>query len=346
MGRRMRRKSKRARFDDDSPGRVDLDDLLGDGLEGRAIVDRGFHDQDLLRERVDADEPDHLRIEGLPPIGDEYHLDVVDVQHRGGAEAAGQPGHHRPAVHEAPVRERADGAGHPQGSAVTVVHLAADLEGDAAAHARLDARLHRGRVPDAGHRRAARAHPQELAQDLGAVARGAAAGVVGHVGQHDGTAGGGQGLGHRVLHRPRGVDELVAMRPRHPLELGGEPLGQGLIVVGDHVDAEPGVGNVRVREAREDRHRDDLRILLHLDRRGRRAFASARARCPGCRAAAAAAACATPRWAGCAGRSPGPAARPPPPRARPCPRADRSCSRAGDRRGRSCRGRDWRGSRA
>src|SRR5262245_60969861 len=32
--------------------RVDLDDLLGDGLECRAVVDGGLHDQDLLLERV------------------------------------------------------------------------------------------------------------------------------------------------------------------------------------------------------------------------------------------------------------------------------------------------------
>ncbi len=125
------------------------------------------------------------------------------------------------------------------------------------------AQLHRRRVPQTRHRGAARAHPEQLAQDLGAVARRPAAGVVGHVGEHDGAALGGERLGHRVLHRQRGVGELVSMLPRHPAELGGEALREGLVVVGDHVDAEPRVGDVGVREAREERHRDDLRVLLH-----------------------------------------------------------------------------------
>jgi len=165
---------------------------------------------------------------------------------------------------ESPIGERAHRAGHPHRRAVAIVHLAAHLDGHRGADPRLHARLHRGRVPDARDRRAPRAHPQQLAQDLGAVARRAAAGVVGHVREHDRPAVGGERLGHRVLHRQRGVDELVPMPPRHPCELIGEALGQGLIVVGDHVDAETRVGDVRVREAREERDRDDLGVLLHL----------------------------------------------------------------------------------
>ena len=85
---------------------------LRDRLEGRAVVDGGLDDEDLLLEGVDADEADHLRVERLPAVGDEDHLDVVHVEHRGGAEAAGQAAHHGPLVDEAAVGQRAHHARH------------------------------------------------------------------------------------------------------------------------------------------------------------------------------------------------------------------------------------------
>ncbi len=54
--------------------------------------------------------------------------------------------------------------------------------------------------------------------------------------------------------------------PRHPRQLVGEPLRHRLIAVGDHVDAEAGVGDVGVGEAGEDGDRDDLGVLLHPGR--------------------------------------------------------------------------------
>ena len=74
---------------------------------------------------------------------------------------------------------------------------------------------------------------------------------------------GGERARHRLLHGQRGVDELVAMLPRHARERLGVPLGQRLVVVGGDVDAEPGVGNVGEREAGEDGDGDDARVALH-----------------------------------------------------------------------------------
>jgi hypothetical protein len=43
-------------------------DLARDRLEGGAIVDGRLDGQDLLPQRVDADEADHLGVEGLPAM--------------------------------------------------------------------------------------------------------------------------------------------------------------------------------------------------------------------------------------------------------------------------------------
>ena len=107
MGRRTRLKSKRVEVRRGQPGRVHLDDLAGDGLEGGAVVDGGLDHQDLVLEGIEADEAEHLRIERLPAVGDEDHLDVVHVEHRGGPEAAGQAADHGPLVDEAAVGQRA-----------------------------------------------------------------------------------------------------------------------------------------------------------------------------------------------------------------------------------------------
>jgi hypothetical protein len=63
-------------------------------------------------ERIEPDEPYHLGIQRLPAVRDQDDLDVIEVEHRGGAEAAGQAARHRPLVDEPPVGERAHHPGH------------------------------------------------------------------------------------------------------------------------------------------------------------------------------------------------------------------------------------------
>jgi hypothetical protein len=166
-----------------------------------------------------------------------------------------------PLVDEAAVGERAHHARHAQGRPVPAVNLAAYLQGHGRAHSRLDAFRDGARIPQAGHHRRARAHAHELAQDLRAVTRRAASRVVGHVGEHDGLAVGGEGLGHRLAHGERGVDELVAMRPRRVRELIGKTVGKGLVTVRDDIDAEACVGDIGEGKAGEDGDGDHLRIL-------------------------------------------------------------------------------------
>ena len=144
---------------------------LRDGLEGSAVVNGGLDHEDLVIERIEPDEPYHLGIQRLPAVGDQDDLDVVDVEHRGGAEAAVQAARHRPLVHEAAVGERAHHARHAQRRPVPAVDLAAYLQGHGLAHSRLDAFRDGARIPQAGHHRRARAHAHELAQDLRAVTR-------------------------------------------------------------------------------------------------------------------------------------------------------------------------------
>src|SRR4029434_4305394 len=243
------------------PGGVDLHDLARDGLEGGAVVNGGLDHEDLVIERIEPDEPYHLGVQRLPAVGDQDDLDVVDVEHRGGAEAAMQAARHWAFVDEAAVGERAHHARHAQGRPVPAVDLAAYLQGHGRAHSRLDAFRDGARIPQAGHYRRARAYANELAQDLRAVTGRAAARVVGHVGEHDGLALGGEGLGHRVAHGERGVDELVAMRPRGVRELIGEAVGESLVTVRDDIDSEAGVGDVGEGKAGEDGEEAHLRIL-------------------------------------------------------------------------------------
>ena len=145
-----------------------------------------------------------------------------------------------------------------------VVHLAADVECHRGADARLGAEGSGLRVPQAGDDRRASADPYELPQDLRAVAGRTASRIVGHVGKHDRLAGSGEGLGHGLADGQRRVDELVTVLPGRLGDLVGEPLGQRLVVVGDHVDAEARVGNIREWKAGEDGDRDDLRVLFHI----------------------------------------------------------------------------------
>jgi len=44
---------------------------------------------------VDTHEPDHVRVDRLPSVANEYHLYLVHVQHRPGRDATGQVAHHR-----------------------------------------------------------------------------------------------------------------------------------------------------------------------------------------------------------------------------------------------------------
>ena len=266
MGRRTRLKSKRPRFEEDSPGASTSMISRGDGLERRAVVNGGLHHHHLVLEGIEADEANHLGIQGLPAIRDQDDLDVVDVEHGGGPEPAGQAAGHGALVHEAAVGERPHRARHAHGRPVAVVHLAAHLERDRLADAGLHARRHRRGIPDAGHDGGAGAHPEQLAQHLGAVAGGAAARVVGHVRQHNGPALGGERAGDRLRDGQGPVDELVAMLPGGARELIREAVGEGLVAVGDDVDAEAGGRDVGEGEPREDGDGDDLRILLHLVR--------------------------------------------------------------------------------
>src|SRR5207302_1895841 len=81
-------------------------------LGGGAVVDRRLHDQDLLGGRVDAHDAEHLGVERLPPERDQDDLEVVDVEHRGRAQAPLEPAEHRALVDEAAVGERAHAARH------------------------------------------------------------------------------------------------------------------------------------------------------------------------------------------------------------------------------------------
>ena len=150
----------------------------------------------------------------------------------------GRPAAHRALVDEAAVGQRADHAGHGQRRAVAVVDLAADVEGDALRRrpARTQASTAAGsqRQATTAERAPTRSSSRRISVPSPA---GAAAGVVGHVGEHDGPA---------VERRARGatasgtgsagVDELVAMRPRRARELLGERLGEARVVVGHDVD--------------------------------------------------------------------------------------------------------------
>src|SRR5215204_1301715 len=58
------------------PIRLHVDDAPCDRTErGHEVIGR-FHDQDLPRQRIDADVGEQLEAERLGPLGDQYHLDT------------------------------------------------------------------------------------------------------------------------------------------------------------------------------------------------------------------------------------------------------------------------------
>ena len=72
--------------------------------------------------------------------------------------------------------------------------------------------------------------------------------IVRHVGEDDRASVGGESTRDRLGDRQPLVDELVAVGPRAPGQLFGEPFRELRRAVGDHVDAEARVRDVRVRK--------------------------------------------------------------------------------------------------
>src|SRR3989304_983505 len=165
IGRRIRLKPKRERLEEESPG-------ASTSMISRAIGSKAAREwmgdlapRNFSARGARAQKADHLRVEGLPAVGDQDDLDVVDVEDRGRSQLAFQTPEHRALVNEATVRERSHPAGDLHRFSVLVVHLPPALEANRVPYSGLDAGLHRRRVPDGGDDRRLGADPEELPQD-------------------------------------------------------------------------------------------------------------------------------------------------------------------------------------
>ena len=176
------------------------------------------------------------------------------------------------------VVERADDAADLDRLAVHPIDPAADMSVEDAAGAD-PRRIGDGVGVVQGHDGAGGPQPENLLQQHGAVAGRAAADIVAEVDQHDRLARRLHGFPDGLLGRGAADEQPVADLPHLFAQLVGDGAGQRRIAVGHGDDRRAHRGDVRVREAGHDAHREHARPALGLagpghERRHRLALAS------------------------------------------------------------------------